>query len=322
MTGVLVPTGLIALGMAAIGVHLLVRPALRPLERLAAEAARIATTADAEGRIQGRYGRDEVGALADSVDSMLASLGEAHRVARHNTDRLRDFLADVSHELRAPLAHVTSTIDLLERGMVEPDEYDRLLADMQAEVARMARIVSQLLLMARSDEDARAADRPLLLFDLLTDIGRRWAASTALAIDFTGLGSIRDVVVHGNADQIQQLFDVLVDNATRYTPAGGSIELTGAIDRDEVEVAVTDTGIGIAPESLPKVFDRFYRGPDGGTGLGLAIARHIAEAHRGRIAVTSEPGRGTTFTVTLPVIAFSRLVSPAGARGDRTAGRP
>ncbi|MDH3683642.1 MAG: HAMP domain-containing histidine kinase, partial [Acidimicrobiia bacterium] len=240
---VLVPAGLVALVGAAIGVHLLVRPALRPLEQLDAEAARIATTADHGGRIQGRYGNDEVGALAESVDSMLVSLGEAHRLAQNNADRLRHFLADVSHELRAPLALVTSSIDVLERTDPGTDEHDRLLADVRAEVCRMARIVTQLLLMARG-EDARVADRPLLLFDLVAATGRRWRGGTDLAVDLAGLGPVRDVVINGNEDQLTQLFDVLLDNALRYTPAGGRVDLAGGVDEDRAWVSVTDTGVG------------------------------------------------------------------------------
>ena len=142
-------------------------------------------------------------------------------------------------------------------------------------------------------------------------------ARTDLAVDLAGLGPVRDVVIDGNEDQLTQLFDVLLDNALRYTPAGGRVDLAGGVDEDRAWVSVTDTGVGIPANELPLVFDRFHRGRDGGSGLGLAIARHVAEAHGGALTVRSTVGQGTTFTVTLPVLAMSHSSDRVGAARGR-----
>lgn len=301
---VLIPATLLALALIGGGVFYLLRRSLRPLEELGDEAAVIAATANHQARIGGDYRHDEVGSLAATVDSMLASLGEAHARARIASEALRDFLADASHELRAPLAIVTSSLDLLERSE-QPDQ--ALLGDARAEIERMARIVTQLLVMARTGEETRAADEPLLLGDLVDAICRRWDTSTELTIDASRVRSIDDVVVLANGDQLCQVFDVLLDNAIRYSPPGSRIDVSGAVDGSHVTIDVADSGVGISADELPYVFDRFHRGAGGGTGLGLAIARHIAEEHGGGIDASSIPGRGSRFSVRLPVLSLSQL---------------
>ena len=309
---VLVPGTLAALAITGLGVHLLLRRSLRPLEHLGIEASDIARSADHSARIEGAYRADEVGALAGDVDLMLVSLGDAHRRAEEATDNLRDFLADVSHELRAPLAVALSSLDLLARSpMGDEVGRERIVTDMSVEVERMGRIVSQLLAMARTQEDSRLADRPLLLGELAASAGLAWARVAEGTIDVEGLCRIEDIVVQGNDDELRQILDVLFDNAIRHTPPGGAISLAGTVDGDAVAVSVADTGVGISSDELPNIFKRFHRGDAGGTGLGLAIAQHIAQAHGGSIKATSEPGAGSCFTLTLPVL------STIGRRPDR-----
>lgn len=302
---VLLPVTLIVLALTALGVHLLIRRSLRPLEKLERETTAIARSADHETRIKGRYRLDEVGVLAEAVDQMLSSLGVAHRRAEDASANLRDFLADVSHELRAPLAIVTSSLDLLERDEPsDPAMRKKMLFDVRCEVERMARIVSQLLLIARSEEEGTARDTPLLLSDLIRAAAGRWARASSLKIE-SDLDAIDDVVVAGDEDQLRQVFDVLLDNAIQYTPPAGRIDLIGFTGDGQAAVAVVDTGVGISDEDLPRVFERFHRGDDGGTGLGLAIARHLTEAHGGRLSAASVPGAGSRFEVSLPVLSTS-----------------
>lgn len=302
---VLLPVTLIVLTLTAGGVYLLIRRSLQPLERLGRDATAIARSADHQARISGSYRADEVGALADAVDSMLVSLGQAHGRAEEASANLRNFLADVSHELRAPLAIVTSSLDLLERdGSPDPAEARRMLFDVRGEVDRMARIVAQLLLIARTEDSTLGRDVPLLLTEVVQDAAARWARATLLPIN-TDLAGIDDIVVAGDQDQLRQIFDVLLDNAIRYTPPGGRIDLIGFAGPDSASVVVADTGVGIDPSDLPHVFERFHRGDDGGTGLGLAIARHLTESHGGQISATSNSGAGSRFEVTLPILSVS-----------------
>lgn len=299
---VLLPATLVTLAVTGVGLHLLVRRSLGPLEQLGEEASAIASSADHEARICSPFRADEVGVLAEAVDSMLASLGEAHRRAEAASGHLRDFLADVSHELRSPLAVVTSSLDLLERAEhTDAADRDRLITGLRTEVDRMARIVSQLLVMARRGEEARAADRPLLLGEVARSAGHRWAACADASVDVDGLQPIADAVVQGNEDQLMQVLDVMLENAVRHTPPDGRIDLSGSIEGDIVTVALTDSGCGIAEDDLPRVFDRFHRGLDGGTGLGLAIAKHLVEAHGGSISAASTLGAGSRFTIALPL---------------------
>lgn len=303
---VLLPVTVLVLAFTAFGVHLLIRRSLRPLERLELEASAIAKSADHQARIRESYRSDEVGQLAEAVDCMLASLGEAHRRAEDASASLRDFLADVSHELRAPLAIVTSSLDLLDRGeTTDACNREQMLSDIRCEVDRMARIVSQLLMMARTDEEPAAPVSPLLLGEVVRAAASRWSRATPLAIDETELLPIDDLVVAGDEDQLGQVFDVLLENAIRHTPPDGRIDLIGSASPTRVSVVVADTGAGISSEDLPHVFERFHRGEDGGTGLGLAIAKHLTETHGGEISALSIPGSGSRFEVSLPVLARS-----------------
>ena len=199
-----------------------------------------------------------------------------------------------------------SSLELADRANhADPELQARLLADARAETARMARLVERLLLMARTGDEARAADQPVLIAELAADAGRRWQnmAEVARTFDVSGLGRAADVAVFGNVDQLQQVFDVLLENALEYTEPGTPVTLCADVDRDCVTITVTDHGVGIPDEELDHVFDRFHSGPDGGTGLGLAIARHIVESHGGSIVARRRDGgedTGTSFVIDLP----------------------
>jgi signal transduction histidine kinase len=313
----------VALVLAGLAVWLLTRRAMRPLEHLASTAAAIATTQDHTRRLAGPSTADEIGRLTTMINGMLQALEDAYRRVEDLNDLQRQFLADVSHELRTPLTIILSSLDLIAKmGASDPEFQARTLADMRVEADRMARMVTQLLLLARTDAGAGVAREPLLLADVLADVCRQVSpTATGATLCCEGLDRLESAVVSANRDYLTQLFLILLDNAFKYTPADGRIAVTAALHGEQAAVAVADTGVGIGAGDLPRIFERFYRGANAngarGMGLGLAIARRLAEAHDGSIAVESEQGRGSRFTVTLPLLNAASL-RDAPAPGSAT----
>ena len=303
----LYPGAALALVLAGFFSWFLVRHAIRPLEQVATSAAQIAATQDHTRRLGYRGPADEIAQVAATIDGMLASLERAHHELEGAYSAQRLFLADISHELRTPLTIMLSTLDLLARpGASDPVFQTKALADVRVEARRMARMVTQLLIMARSDAEAAVAHRPVLVVDTVTDACRQLSPdSGGVTLRCHGLEALDDAVVQGDPDYLKQLFLILLDNAFKYTQPGGRADVSGTVGDGTVTIAVADTGVGIEPSDLPHIFDRFYRAGNvrfrEGMGLGLAIARHIATQHGGAISVESEPGQGSRFTVTLPL---------------------
>jgi two-component system, OmpR family, sensor kinase len=315
LSSVLYPGAAVALILAGLAVWLLTRRAMRPLEDLASTAASIAAAHDHTRRLSGPSSTDEIGRLTTTINGMLQGLEDAYHQQQALNDLQRQFLADVSHELRTPLTILLSSLDLVEKmGASDPDFQARTLADMRVEVDRMARMVTQLLLLARTDAGAAVTREPLLLVDVLADICRQAQAGPPerrAAITCEGWDLLEGAVVSGNRDYLTQLFLILLDNALKYTPADGSVTVTAVLQGECAVVTVADTGVGIRAHDLPRIFERFYRGANAagarGMGLGLPIARRLAEAHGGTIRVESEVGRGSRFTVTLPLLNAASL---------------
>jgi two-component system, OmpR family, sensor kinase len=287
--------------LLAVGVGwLIARNGLRPIEEITGIARSIALSQGFGQRVKVGESRDEVGRLAVTLNEMLASLDTAYAAQRR-------FVADASHELRSPLTSIRSNIDILRRALDAPRE-DRAeaLSDVAAEVDRMSRLTSDLLLLARADAGHKIEMSRLSMDRLLADVHRQMG-SQAQAVHLE-LGPVRKVAVTGNPVWLKQLLLILLDNALKYTPPGGSVRLS--LDREEgmAVVRVSDTGIGIASDDLAHVFERFYRADkarardEGGAGLGLSIAHWIAEEHEGELTVESEQGNGTTFTLRMPAV--------------------
>jgi signal transduction histidine kinase len=303
----------LALVLGGLVVWLLTRRAMRPLEHLASTAAAIATAQDHTRRLAGPSTADEIGQLTKTINGMLQALEDAYRRVQDLNDLQRQFLADVSHELRTPLTIILSSLDLIAKvGASDPEFQAQTLADMRVEADRMARMVTQLLLLARTDADIAMAREPLLLADVLADVCRQ-VSSTATSATLTceGLDRLENAVVSANRDYLTQLFLILLDNAFKYTPTDGRVTVTVTLQGEQAIVVVADTGVGIRASDLPRIFERFYRGTNTtgarGMGLGLAIAQRLAETHGGSIAVESEPGRGSRFIVTLPLLNAATL---------------
>ncbi|HEX3110000.1 MAG TPA: ATP-binding protein [Thermoanaerobaculia bacterium] len=278
----------IALLIAAGGGYWLSGRVLRPVDRITQEARAI--TADDLGlRVVLPESRDELRLLAETINAMLDRIESAFR-------RLVQFTADASHELRSPVALMRTTAEVALRRPRDEGGYREALQQVLAESERLSLMIEDLLLLARSDAGADALERkPIDSAGPLRAALARIERPVHPAID-------DGVIVEANTLALQQLFTILLDNAVKYST--DAIDVSLHARNGSAVIQVSDRGIGIAAEDLPHVFERFYRADKarsrGGAGLGLAIARRIAEIHGGTIEVVSEPGAGSTFTVTLP----------------------
>ena len=304
----LVIVGSIALAVTGTLGWLYARGALRPIHRLIETAQAVRASRDLSRRVPQRRRSDEVGRLAATLNAMLAELEDAYRNLDRSNQRLRQFLADCAHELRAPLTLLMSNLDVLAKaGEGDPEFRSQALADIRLEAERMARMVTQLLILARADAGARLEFEPVPLRDLVVETCRtesRAANGARFVLD--GASGLDGVTVNGSPDHIRQVLLILLDNAFKYTPPEGQVRVEGRVEDGTARVSVTDSGSGIAKDDLPRIFERFYRGQNAdavtGTGLGLAIARWVAEQHGGTIEVSTNPGSGSRFSLVLPVV--------------------
>jgi heavy metal sensor kinase len=247
--------------------------------------------------------RDEISRLAETFNSMLSRLEESFR-------KVAQFSGDASHELRTPLTILKGETEVALRWAKHPDEFRKMLESSMEEIDRMSRIIEDLLILAKSDSGRKSLEiKELSLSDLLQELylqAKTLGEPKKIRI-LLSLNVAEEIRIQGDELRLRQLFLNLIANAVKYTPAGGRVEITLATRGDQAVVSVVDTGIGIPAEHLAHIFDRFYRidkarnREDGGTGLGLAIVQSLAQAHDGRVLVTSMPGEGSTFTVYLPI---------------------
>jgi len=226
-------------------------------------------------------------------------------------EQMRRFVADAAHQLRTPITVLRGRAEVAQLREREPEVYAAALADIGREAARMGTIVDDLLTLARADAGGRALRRErLFLDDLVLDAvpaSRPVAERRGVRLE---VGALDEAPVLGEPELLRQAALIILDNALKYTPAGGLVTVTVSAAAGRCRLVVADTGVGIAPDVLPHVFERFYRGApaeggEPGAGLGLAIARWIADAHGARIDVHSELGLGTTVTLDLPVASSS-----------------
>jgi heavy metal sensor kinase len=293
---VLIPLGV---GLAAAGGAVIARKALRPVDEMTAAARRI-TAEDLHQRI-GRQGtQDELDRLAETLNGMLARLDEAFR-------QMRRFAADAAHELRTPLTALKGGIEVALRASRTPEEYQHVLISSLEDVDRLIRVAEDLLLLSRAAVPPemprpRIELEPLVLEAL--ELGTRLAQSTGVHVK---LGPVAPAAVRGDSSALVRAMRNLVENAVKYTPAGGTVELTLRTADGQAVFAVQDTGIGIAPADAERIFEPFVRldaargRETGGTGLGLAIARSIVVAHGGTLTLAREPGPGSCFVISLPL---------------------
>jgi signal transduction histidine kinase len=318
----LLAAGLIgALGLSGLVVWLAAGRAAAPLGRLAQTAETVGTSGDLSRRVDVSGSEDEVGHLAATFNTMLqrlertdADLRAARVRAEEALDAQRRFVADASHELRTPLTTIRGNADLLrDYGDVTPSDRAAALTQIQQESERMSRLVNDLLTLARADAGQPLAREPVPLGALLGEVAAQ--ARVLARGQQVSLAVASDATVLGDADSLRQFLLILLDNALRHTPEGGSVELRLEEQSGDALVSVRDTGEGIAPADLPHIFERFYRADRArsgtGVGLGLAIARWIVREHGGEIEVSSSLGEGSIFSVRLPLAIPAPAPRPA-----------
>ena len=289
--------------LAIFGGLMLANRGLRPIGAICERAETISAT-NLDERLPVENQGDELGRISTVVNALLGRLEKSFQV-------MRSFMMDASHELRTPLSVIQGEVDVVLSRERAISEYKQSLQIVRDQAKRMNLIVSDMLALSRADSGAApVAAEDLYLNDLVEDCCRAaqsLAAQQKLVLHFHSDGD--DVCVRGNEELLRRMVVNLIDNAIRYTPEGGNVEVSLAAKSGTAILSVRDTGCGIPVEAHSRVFDRFYRVEQsrsrrtGGSGLGLSIVKLAAESHRGSVRLESEVGEGSTFTVELPTAA-------------------
>jgi heavy metal sensor kinase len=274
--------------------------ALKPVGAITEAAQRIAA-GDLSGRLVVPSARDELGTLAVTFNEMIAKLDASFQ-------EIRRFSADASHELRTPLTVMKGETELALRRARPVEDYKLVLESNLEEIDRLTRIVDELLFLSRADlGEVKMAALPVRLDELVRDVQQQAGVLGQERGIQIALGSLMSATILGDELRLRELLINLVDNAVKYSKPGGRVDVGLVTDGGQVRLTVADQGIGIEPEALPRLFDRFYRTSGArahakqGTGLGLSICKWVAESHKGGIEVQSRLGEGSRFTVTLPL---------------------
>jgi heavy metal sensor kinase len=286
----------VVLILAAIGGHFMSRKALAPVAAIAAEARRI-NDRNLDIRLPIAPTRDEISDLSETLNLMLQRVESGV----HST---RDFTANAAHELRTPLALIRTEVEVvLSRTSRSVAEYREACENVQLESIRMTGLIDSLLMLARVDAGNEAlCFEPIEANQMVRQLGEKWKTSIRLALlHFEVELEPGLLFILGDGNSLRRLLTILLDNAVRYTPPGGSVQLRVARQDGRAIFTVRDTGIGIPSEHQSRVFDRFYRvdrsrgGSSGGSGLGLSLGKWIAEKHGTNLSLESAIGKGTSF---------------------------
>ena len=277
------------------------RRALKPVDRITSMVQSISIGSLSE-RLPVEATGDELQRLAETCNAMLVRL-------ESSVNRIRQFTADASHELRAPLSFTRTVAEVALRNPLIDAESRHAFKEIVDEGAKAAVLLADMLTLARADSNSgdvvwERLDLAHVVENVIEKV-RPLADERQLALSVS-LDSKHGVNVMGDFPSLRRLLWILLDNALKYTPAPGSIEVTLSASTTEATVLVSDSGIGIAQSDLPYIFDRFYRADPSrsqveGSGLGLAIAKWIAEMHNGNLSAISEENRGATFRIVLPL---------------------
>lgn len=293
---------LLVMLLASAGGYFLARKSLAPIASMNSQTQHISAE-NLSARLDVTNSRDELGRLATTINDLLARLENSFKEQQR-------FIADASHELRTPLAVLRGETEV---SLTKPrtiEEYQQSLSLIQDEAERLSRIVEDLFILAHQPINTRAAlnRERVSLNDAARDCAR---AAQVLAmqkgVKLKWESDAPSIALNGDEELIRRMILNLLDNAVKYTPAGGEISLALGRQNGNAEIIVRDTGIGIPSSAQPRVFDRFFRVDKararamGGAGLGLSIAQWIVEVHGGQISVASTSGAGSTFTVLLPL---------------------
>jgi two-component system, OmpR family, heavy metal sensor histidine kinase CusS len=290
---------------APLGAYIIALRATRPIAQIIATTA-LLQPSNLNERLPIRGTRDEIDQLSQTINSMLDRLVSF-------IDQNRDFVANAAHELRSPLAAIRSSVEVALNRSRSPEEYTAILSDVMEEIARLAGLVNRLLILAEGDAGRLgAADQATRLDKIVREsVDMFEAVAESKGVRLTA-GDIAPALVPGDETHLRQVVRNLIDNAIKYNRNPGEVVVHLRVESAKklAFLTVTDTGIGIDRDVLPRIFERFYRADRArtreqeraGSGLGLSICQTIIQALRGEIAVTSEAGRGSTFTVQLPLL--------------------
>ncbi|HYN87809.1 MAG TPA: ATP-binding protein [Ardenticatenaceae bacterium] len=305
---VLVAGGSLVIVLACVVGWVLAGAALGPINRITRTAQAIGAARDFDQRVDYSGPPDEIGRLATTLNTMLTQLQTAYRQVEQSLVAQRRFVADASHELRTPLTTIRGNLGLLlHEPPISDEDRKAVLADMVEECERLMRLTNDLLVLARADAGRHPSVEPVALAPLLQELCRQahvLGPDKRITCD-----DGPDVTVLANSDVVKQVLLILLDNAVKFTPPGGTITIGARAGEGQASISVSDTGPGIDASLLPHIFERFWRGnvarSGAGTGLGLAIAKELVEAQGGAITIQSQVGRGSTFTVSLPLAAIT-----------------
>ena len=285
--------------------------ALRPITRITQTAHDIGTERDFSRRVDYTGPQDEVGRLSTTFNTMLSELEMSYQQVEQSLQTQQRFVADASHELRTPLTTIRGNLGLLQRDPPISDE-DRtaVVDDMVEESDRLIRLVNELLALARADAGRPLRSELVAVRPLIEDMARRvHTLYEGRNIDYS---QVQDVAIVGDLDALRQVILILLDNAFKFTPSGGKITITTILANGHAAISIRDTGVGVASDVLPYIFDRFYRGDEArsgnGTGLGLSIAKTLIEAQQGTITFESREGQGSVVTIILPATEKKPLI--------------
>jgi two-component system OmpR family sensor kinase len=296
---------LATLGVAAIVSWWLIRSGMRPVDRMIETAAAIAA-GDLSRRVPDADPHTELGKLGTALNEMLSQIERSTAARAASEERMRRFVADAAHELRTPLTSLKGHAELYRQGaLATPESVARAMGRIESSAGRMGRLVEDLLLLARLDQQRALEREPVDLVALAAEAAADFAT---LAPDHPFAQQLDgEAVVLGDRIRLRQVIDNLLANARTHTPATTPVRLTVRRCGQAAEMVVADEGPGIPPEAQERVFERFWRADPGrtrkrgGTGLGLAIVASIVAAHGGTVDLASAPGRGAAFTVRLPL---------------------
>jgi heavy metal sensor kinase len=286
---------------SAFGGYWISTRALAPVDQIT-KTARTISAQNLSSRLVVPPTGDELQRLSETLNGMLDRLEAAFK-------KITQFTADASHELRTPVAVMRTRAELSLRKARSPEEYRDVIAEVLSELEKTSGLIEQLMFLARADSGAETLHfSPTNVSEVLREACHQGSAlAEAKQIGFQEQISSDSMWIRGDASSLRRLFLILIDNAVKYTPANGQVEVSLQRNNGYAIAQVRDTGIGIAENDLSNVFERFYRADKartrelGGVGLGLSIGRWITEVHSGTIEVQSAPGRGSVFQIRLPI---------------------
>jgi two-component system, OmpR family, sensor kinase len=289
--------------LIGLGAFWLLRRGLRPIETMATQADRI-TAGDLTDRVTPQDPRSEVGRLGSALNGMLARIEASVQEQEAGQELLRRFFADASHELRTPLASLRANAELYQQGALpERAQVDEVVRRIALEARRMSGLVDDMLRLARLDQHPDQQREPVELTDLVAGCVDRMRVAAPAHVWRTEIAD--GLIVVGDEELLRRAVDNLLANVLAHTPQDTTATVALREHGDAVDIEVSDTGPGVPPDRLPRIFDRFYRAdtaaPRTGSGLGLAIVTQIASVHNGIVVAEPNPPRGLRVRLTLPV---------------------